>query len=205
MSIGRNVPVRHKDRGFFRPEQEVNMRQLRRVSPAMIVACVALAVALGGTGYATISTVIPRESVGTMQLKDNAVTAAKVRDFSLRAWDFKRGSLPTGPAGPAGLAGPQGPPGVVGDVTMHEGSVAVPGNTGGNGLFVTRAVQVSCPSGEKVVAGGTRWSSDTDAEQLITVYSRPLITNGKVVGWRARGGSDVSGDRIFNVQVLCSK
>jgi hypothetical protein len=180
------------------------MRQMRRVSPAMIVACVALTVALGGTGYATISTVIPRESIGTMQLKADAVTTSKVRDFSLRAWDFKRGSLPSGPAGPAGPAGPQGPAGVVGDVTMVENSVSVPGNEA-NGLFKSKAVQVNCPSGEKVIAGGTRWSSDADAEQLITVYSRPLITNGKVVGWRARGGSDVSGDRIFNVQVLCSK
>lgn len=180
------------------------MGQIRRVSPSMIVACVALTVALGGTGYATISTVIPRESVGTRQLKDDSVVTSKVRDFSLRAWDFKRGSLPTGPAGPPGPAGPQGPPGVVGDVTMVENSVSVPGNTA-NGLFKSRAVQVSCPSGEKVIAGGTRWSSDTDAEQLITVYSRPLIINGKVVGWRARGGSDIAGDRIFNVQVLCSK
>ena len=176
----------------------------RRVSPAMVVACVALTVALAGTGYASVSLVLPRDSVGTKQLRSDAVTTSKVRDFSLRAWDFKRGSLPSGPTGPAGPVGPQGPPGVVGDVTMVENSVSVPGNEA-NGLFKSRAVQVSCPSGEKVIAGGTRWSSDTDAEQLITVYSRPLLINGKVVGWRARGGSDLSGDRIFNVQVLCSK
>jgi hypothetical protein len=170
----------------------------------MIVACVALAVALGGTGYATISTIIPLGSIGTKQLKDDAVTTRKVRDFGLRAWDFKRGSLPSGPTGPAGPAGPQGLPGVVGNVTMVESSVSVPGNTA-NGIYQSRAVQVSCPSGEKVVSGGTRWSSDSDGEQLITTYSRPLLVSGKVIGWRARGGSDVSSDRVFNVQVLCSK
>ncbi len=37
---------------------------LRRLpSPAMVVACVALTVALGGTGYAAIK--LPRNSVGT--------------------------------------------------------------------------------------------------------------------------------------------
>jgi hypothetical protein len=176
----------------------------RRVSPAMVVACVALTVALAGTGYASVS-LLPRDSVGTRELKDDAVTSTNVRDFSLRAWDFKRGGLPHGPAGPAGPPGAQGAPGVVTDVTMRENSVAVPGNTSSNGLFVTRAVQLSCEPGEQAIAGGTRWSSDQDAEQLITVYSRPLIINGKVVGWRARGGSDVAGDRIFNVQVLCAK
>jgi hypothetical protein len=169
----------------------------RRVSPAMVVACVALTVALAGTGYASVS-LLPRDSVGTRELKDDAVTSTNVRDFSLRAWDFKRGGLPHGPAGPPGA------PGVVSDLTMRENSVAVPGNTSTNGLYVTRAAQVSCQPGEKAIAGGTRWSSDQDAEQLITVYSRPLIINGTIVGWRARGGSDVAGDRIFNVQVLCA-
>jgi hypothetical protein len=177
----------------------------RRVSPAMIVACVALTVSLAGTGYASVSLLLPRDSVGTRELKDDAVTSSNVRDFSLRAWDFKRGGLPQGPAGPAGPAGLQGAPGAITDLTMRENSVAVPGNTSGNGLFVTRAVQLSCQPGEKAIAGGTRWSTDQDAEQLITVYSRPLIIGGKVVGWRARGGSDVAGDRNFNVQVLCAK
>ena len=45
-------------------------------SPAMIVACIALAVALGGTGYAAI--VLPANTVGTVQLKANAVTGPKV-------------------------------------------------------------------------------------------------------------------------------
>lgn len=35
-------------------------------SPAMVVACTALAVALGGTGYAALT--LPRNSVGTKQL-----------------------------------------------------------------------------------------------------------------------------------------
>jgi hypothetical protein len=71
-----------------------------RPTPAMVVACIALVVALGGTGYA--ATVLPRNSVGTIQLRSNAVTGAKVKNSSLTAADFKAGSLPAGPAGPAG-------------------------------------------------------------------------------------------------------
>ena len=173
----------------------------RRPSPAMIVACIALVIALGGTGVAAVSMVIPPQSVGTPQLKDDAVTSVKVRDFSLRAWDFKRGSLPRGEPGPQGL---QGPPGVIGDLTLREQSVSVPGN-GGNGKFVSRSAQIMCQSGERAITGGTKWSSDANVEQLITVYSRPVFVNNVPVGWRARGGSDLPADRVFDVQVLCAK
>ena len=84
------------------------MARLRRhrPTPSMIVACIALMVALGGTGYA--ATVLPRNSVGSAQLQNNAVTSAKVKNFSLMRQDFKPGQLPAGPQGPAGPAGPAG-------------------------------------------------------------------------------------------------
>jgi hypothetical protein len=43
----------------------------------MIVACIALTVALGGTSYAAIK--LPAASVGTKQLKKGAVTGVKVK------------------------------------------------------------------------------------------------------------------------------
>lgn len=61
-------------------------------SPAMAVACLALLVSLGGTGYAV--TVLPKNSVGTAQLKNDAVIGAKVKDGSLRSADFATGQLP---------------------------------------------------------------------------------------------------------------
>ena len=87
--------------------------RLRPPSPALVVACLALAVALSGGAYA-VSTALPRNSVGTAQLKANAVNSAKVQNRSLRAADFAIGQIPKGPQGPAGAAGPQGPPGVTG-------------------------------------------------------------------------------------------
>ena len=86
--------------------------RIRKPSPALIVACIALAVALSGTGYAV--TALPRGSVGTAQLKSNAVTSQKVKNGSLLRGDFKSGQLPagaTGPQGPAGPAAAQGPAG----------------------------------------------------------------------------------------------
>jgi hypothetical protein len=65
------------------------MRIPKRLSPATVISCVALAVALAGTSYAAV--VLPANSVGTAQLKANAVTAAKVKDGSLLARDLRTG------------------------------------------------------------------------------------------------------------------
>lgn len=103
-----------------------------RPSPAMVVACIALAVALGGTSYAAIS--LPRNSVGTAQLKRNAVNSTKVRNFSLLRADFKRGQLPAGPRGPQGPQGPPGPPGATG-ATGAPGAKGDKGDQGEPGPF----------------------------------------------------------------------
>jgi hypothetical protein len=84
-----------------------------RPSPAMVVACAALFVSLGGVGYAAI--VLPANSVGPKQLKKNAVNSAKVKPRSLLASDFKKGQLPRGPRGLQGVPGAPGAPGAKGD------------------------------------------------------------------------------------------
>jgi hypothetical protein len=93
------------------------MSRLRRhLSPALVVACLALLVAVGGTSYAQV--VLPASSVGTKQLKNGAVVASKVKLRSLLARNFKPGQLPRGPQGAQGLpgaAGAQGPAGAKGD------------------------------------------------------------------------------------------
>ena len=72
----------------------------------MVVACLALVVALGGTSYAVVS--LPPNSVGTAQLRANAVVSSKVKNRSLLAVDFKAGQIPTGPPGPKGDKGDPG-------------------------------------------------------------------------------------------------
>ena len=56
-----------------------------RISPGLVLAAIALAVALGGTGYAAVNA-LPR----------NSVTSVQVKDRSLLAKDFKLGQLPRG-------------------------------------------------------------------------------------------------------------
>jgi hypothetical protein len=97
----------------------MNAIMKRLPSPAMVVACAALLVALGGVSYA--ASVLPKNSVGTAQLKKNAVTGAKikknavtgakVKDRTLMAADFKAGQLTPSPQGPKGDPGPAGMPG----------------------------------------------------------------------------------------------
>jgi hypothetical protein len=114
------------------------------------VAYVALFVALGGTTYAAT---LPRDSVGTQQLKKGAVTASDVRrgaitstavrDRSLRASDFARGVLPAaGATGPQGPVGPQGVPGSAGatGATGAAGPRGLPGDTGPAGILEGRRV-----------------------------------------------------------------
>jgi hypothetical protein len=187
----------------------------------MIVACTALLVALGGTSYATVGALAPN-TVGTAQLKNNAVNSAKVRNFTLRRVDFLPGQIPRGPRGlrgavgppgpagapgPAGPTGPAGPAGTIGAFTLRSQSVNVPGGVNQNGAYDTRAVQANCDPDERGIAGGTNWNNDGNNLELTTVYSRPVFNpaNGKVTGWRARGGNDTAGEFIFSVHVLCTK
>ena len=83
-----------------------------RPSPAMVVACIALVFAMTGAGYA--AGMLGPNTVGTKQLKKNAVISTKVKNRSLLAVDFKAGQLPAGPQGPQGAQGPQGVQGPAG-------------------------------------------------------------------------------------------
>jgi hypothetical protein len=57
-------------------------RRLRAPSPAFVISLIALFVALGGTTYAATS--LPKNSVGTKQLKKNAVTGVKIKNGASR-------------------------------------------------------------------------------------------------------------------------
>jgi hypothetical protein len=74
-------------------DQDRKRRWLHAPSPAMMVACVALFVALGGTSYAAIK--LPANSVGTKQIKNSAVTGAKVKDATLTEAKIADGAVGT--------------------------------------------------------------------------------------------------------------
>jgi hypothetical protein len=116
-------------------------------APATVIASVALLVALTGTSVAAVSA-LPRLSVGTAQLKNNAVTSAKVRNFSLLRSDFKRGQVPTGPTG---ARGPQGPPGPAGISALERRDIVTPNTSAG-----VKTSSAVCPAGKRVIGGGAR-------------------------------------------------
>jgi hypothetical protein len=90
------------------------MHSLLRHLTRNAVAYLALTVALGGTSYA--ATALPRNAVGSSQLRKNSVTSAKVKNRSLGTRDLSPEAVAAlggkvGPAGAAGAAGPRGPVG----------------------------------------------------------------------------------------------
>ena len=137
------------------------MRRIRRPSPALVVACLALAVALSGSAVAASVALAPN-SVGTPQLKNNAVTTAKVKNGTLVRADFKKNQLPTGPAGPAGPTGPTGPAGPAGAAgpagpsdayaRFFGGPIAIPG-------IGTTIVSLTIPQAGKYVISSKAYVS----------------------------------------------
>jgi hypothetical protein len=174
------------------------MRAMPKVlpSPAMIVACVALVIALGGVSYA--AAVLPKNSVGSAQIQKkavtasklhkNAVSAAKVKDGSLLAADFKAGQLPAGQQGPKGDAGAPGAPGISGYQYVESPTVSVP-----QGQF--GVAHVDCPAGKKVLGGGG--GSESDA---------PITLLGKYMGhdWAMAVRNDGAGPAYIVAWAYCA-
>ena len=197
------------------------MGRLGRPSPALVVACVALAVALGGTGYAAIK--LPENSVGTRQLKKDAVVASKVKDRSLTRIDFKQGEIPKGPrgdpgvrgltgaagaqgptgprgprgqrgaGGPAGPVGAQGPPGIGGLET-------VPAHSGPDSSSPKFAF-AQCPTGKKVISGSVSVTGPGETDVALT---RSDATDSRT--WEGEAHEHTSSTRewTLNVVAICA-
>ena len=57
----------------------MHVRRSGRPSAAFIMSAVALFISLGGTGYAAAALTLGKNSVGTKQLQNGAVTPAKIK------------------------------------------------------------------------------------------------------------------------------
>src|SRR3954465_8846512 len=84
------------------------MTRLRfRLSYANVTATIALFVALGGSSYAALR--LPRNSVGSKQIRAGAVHSSEVKNGSLQLGGFASATR-AGLVGPEGPAGPAGAP-----------------------------------------------------------------------------------------------
>jgi hypothetical protein len=77
------------------PEGEVPMFRRLLPSPAMVVACVALIMSLGGSAYALVVTgkQIRNNSVTTKDMRNNSLVSRDVRNRSLTGNDVRRDKL----------------------------------------------------------------------------------------------------------------
>jgi hypothetical protein len=153
----------------------------------MVVACVSLALSLSGAAYA-VSTALPRNSVGTVQLKNNAVNSAKVKNASLRAADFAPGQIPPGPAGP------QGPPGASG-LQLISGS-------GASNSTSPKSQQQDCPAGKRAIGGGAVITGAGTNTFLSTSRPTDPGTGWIAVGREATGGN--AGNWAVQTWVVCA-
>jgi hypothetical protein len=171
------------------------MRLLRRClpSPAMVVACLALLVALGGTGYAAIK--LPANSVGTKQLKRGAVTGVKVKRNALTGTHINESRLGLVPlAATAGSASTATTAATAGSAPVARLDYA--SNTFPVPAFGSAHLSANCPAGLNAVGGGVKF---VDPSQSYIGDSNPL---GKT-GWEATGFSDTA--QNMTVYVICAQ
>lgn len=157
----------------------------------------ALFIALGGTSYAAVK--LPAKSVGTKQLKANAVTGAKVKNGSLVAADFG-GQLPAGATGAQGPAGPAGPAGPKGDT----GAAGAKGDQGTQGAQGIQGIQGQ--KGDKGDAGGAfTYRRLADVSSAVDSTSPKTLTGTCAAGELAIGGrtvTDASGAAPIGISAL---
>ena len=137
---------------------------------------------LGGGAYAAGH--LGKNSVGSKQLKKNAVTSPKVKDHSLLASDFGEGQLPEGKQGPEGERGQA----ATKLFAFINDGINPPNETAkivyGNGV-----TSVTDPSGD----GSYTVTFDQSLTKCV-VYAQPGAAEG--------GGTAFNGDAIPSVEIL---
>jgi hypothetical protein len=122
-----------------------------RPTPAGVIACLALTIALGGSAFAATA-LVPKDSVGSAQVINGSL---QTKDLSGKARKALRGSRgPRGYEGPQGNVGPTGPKGPAGSPWTLGNGVLPSGKTlrgvfapGGTAAAPDDAVQESVSFG----------------------------------------------------------
>jgi len=148
-------------------------RRLRAPGPALVISLLALLVALGGTTYAATS--LPKNSVGTAQIKNGAVTKTKINKKTIAALKGNRG-----PQGPPGLNGTNGTNG-------SNGTNGTNGQPGPPGIaFVTSTVAASetttSTTPTDLATPGPSVTVTVPASGLIEVFAEVEINGGASTG-----------------------
>ena len=153
--------------------------KLRRPSPAMAVACVALGVALGGTATAARTLLTGKDiAPGAITARNLAPGAVTLQKLAPSARPVHVASLPgiqgpQGPPGPQGAQGLQGPAGGLdpNKLTALIGpDIVVPAGAVGS-------AQAFCPAGQRATGGGFFSSVAASAASIPGTSSWAVIVN----------------------------
>ncbi len=179
------------------------MNQLRkRLTYANVIATLALFIALGGVSYAAFK--LPKNSVGTRQLKKAAVTGAKVKPESIPGSALKAGTL-SNLATKAEIKGK-----FLGSSTVVVNKTIVAPLA--KDAFATGSV--SCPAGFQVISGGVTPSNvffvkvASSGPQIggKEAYQQPDGQTGPATGWTAAVTTQgtTTGAELAKIQVVCA-
>jgi hypothetical protein len=141
-----------------------------RPTPAMIVACLALFVALGSGTYAAVK--LKPNSVKTKNIKDGAVKTSKIADGAVTnaklAADAKGGGAAAG--------------GGITTVTTR----IVSASLGPTGTFSGVDLTSDCQAGEKAVGGGGLINNDDNEVTYQASHPSPNSNGTTPTGWTVR-------------------
>jgi hypothetical protein len=148
------------------------VRALGRFARQNSIGLLALFIALGGTSYAAIS--LPKNSVGTKQIKNGAVTKSKINNQAISALAGNTG--PQGPQGNVGAQGPQGKPGTNGTNGTSVTSTAL---SGGNPNCANGGSSFTSASGTTYACNGAQGAKgDPGPSSLDAMQGAACTFNG---------------------------
>ena len=158
--------------------------KLRRPSPALVISCIALVVACGGTAFA--ATIITSRA----QIKNGAVTGADIRNGTIRGGDIAKGTvyqnrLSAGVVRKINRATTAGGAGTAYHASRRAGPEGQPANA------AIKVASLSVPAGSYVVTASTVMTALPGAQN-------PLLPERS--GPEGRCRLDVGGDEAVSVQ-----
>jgi hypothetical protein len=172
------------------------------ISPASVLAMVALFVALGGVSYAATK-------ITTKQLGNQSVTSLKIKNRTILKKDLRPKLVNSlkGKQGPAGPAGPQGAPGsaLAYAQVADNGPSFVSARTSGFVALTRPAVGTYClqPTPE-VVAAAFGASGDPTRPTVASVEFGNTATQGNRLTVAPRGATVACPDNTFEVHTYRS-
>jgi hypothetical protein len=189
----------------------------RRPSPATIIACVALAVALGGTATAA------RTLITSKDLAPGAVKAGNIAPGAVKARHLAKGAVTKpklalgiqvpgtpgaqGPQGAQGAQGPQGPQGPAGgftpaNISLVSGPVATYPDTFPGGTVPQS--NATCPVGAVAIAGFWQIDGSYYAEPAPFINSFRQTSDPRTWSVSLQAAMAYTGDISYHAVAVCA-